>query len=68
MAHPCQTLKDYPDVPLGAKKLGCFNCRTGDRMNFPQLGLVYCSACPVTRRRMAMGKTRDEATGDKRTT
>lgn len=55
-------------MPLGAKKLGCFNCRTGDRMNFPQLGLVYCSACPVTRRRMAMGKTRDEATGDKRTT
>jgi hypothetical protein len=53
--HPLRTIKDYPDVPDGAKALGCRNCRTGDRMRHPELGLVYCASCPVTLRREARG-------------
>lgn len=51
-------------VPLGALKLGCRNCRVGDRQRHPQIGMVYCASCPVTLRRMAKGHSLDEATGD----
>ena len=54
--HPLKTLDTYPDVPEGAKKIGCRNCTTGDRLQHPELGLVYCATCPVTRRREALKK------------
>jgi hypothetical protein len=43
------------DVPAGAKKLGCRNCRVGDRQRHPQLGMLYCDSCPVINRMRRRG-------------
>ncbi len=38
------------DVPKGAQKLGCANCRIGARFHTGDPTDLYCSGCPVTRR------------------
>lgn len=37
-------------LPVGARNLGCRDCRIGDRTRHPELGVVYCASCPVTLR------------------
>lgn len=39
------------ELPEAVKKLGCVNCRVGDRLRHPECKHLYCYGCPIRQRR-----------------